>query len=301
MSTLGVGIVVTDAYRPSDVDHDTAPFIAALHRLGVTAEPIVWHRTDPQQVAHFDLLVIRSPWDYPLRPKDFRRWLSEASRRTTVLNPPELIEWNLDKVYLRRLDAQGIRTVPTAWAQDEGELTAALEKHEGSWVVLKPSLSAGAQNTGLLRSDSPEAINLGRRILAMDRTVMIQPELLELSEGREKALYFIDGEHTHTIAKGALLARGGGFRGGMYHEDPQPVSASGEEAVFGHRVMKAVTVETGLPLPLYGRVDLVSTYHEGPVLLEAELFEPALNLHRVPSAADKLARAAVARLATSPK
>lgn len=296
-----VGVVVTDTYRPSDHDNDTGPFIEALCRLGVPAEPIVWHHTEPQRAQRFSLLVIRSPWDYPQRPEEFRRWLSGVSRRVTVLNPPELVEWNLDKLYLRRLEDHGIHTVPTTWVHDRTALKAALDSHEGGWVVLKPSLSAGAQDTDLLRADSLDAVELGDRILSLNRTVMVQPEIAELSEGREKALYFIDGEHTHTIAKGALLARGGGFRGGQYREDPQPMWASEEEAAFGGRVMEAVTAETGLPMPLYARVDLVSSDAVGVMLLEAELFEPALNLHRVPGAAETLARATAARLEALPE
>ncbi|WP_258934446.1 hypothetical protein [Nesterenkonia pannonica] len=69
-------------------------------------------------------------------------------------------------------------------------------------MVIKPSLSAGAVDTELLRADSLEAKALGARILGAGRTVMIQPEIPELSEGLEKAVYFIDGKHTHTIAKG---------------------------------------------------------------------------------------------------
>lgn len=296
MSSRAVGVVVTDAYRPSDDDNDTGPLIEALRGLGVSAEPLVWHRTDPGAAAQFDLLVIRSPWDYPQRPEEFRRWLAGVSERTAVLNPPELIEWNLDKLYLQQLEDRGIGIVPTAWVRDENALTQALKERDGEWVVLKPSLSAGAQDTELLRSGSPAAAALGRRILAAGRTVMVQPEIPELSEGREKALYFIDGEHTHTISKGALLARGGGFRGGMYREDPRPVSAAEEEVAFGRRVMDAVTDATGLPMPLYGRVDVVSSAAWGTVLLEAELFEPALNLHRVPQAATTLAQATATRV-----
>ncbi len=116
----------------------------------------------------------------------------------------------------------------------------------------------------------------------------------------EKALYFIDGVHTHTIAKGALLARGGGFRGGQYLEDPQPVEAAAEEISFGADVIRAVEEATGSGVPLYGRIDIVTSADYGTVLLEAELFEPALNLHRAPEAAEVLAEAIGRRLAQLP-
>lgn len=288
-----VGIVVTDDYSKAP-DRDTDPLIAELQRLGVAAEPVIWHRWEP--APEYDLLVIRTPWDYSLRAAEFLGWLDRAQAQVRVLNSPELIRWNLDKVYLRELEAQGLAGVPTQWADDGSGLRRGLARHGPEWAVIKPTISAGAFDTGLLRADSAAAIALGERILARGLTVMIQPEIPELSEGREKALYFIDGHHTHTISKGALLARGGGLRGGSYLEDPRLVEASVAEVGFGERTLAAAARVTGTEMPLYGRIDLVQTAEHGTVLLEAELFEPALNLHRAPWAAGDLARAIERRL-----
>ena len=188
------------------------------------------------------------------------------------------------------------RQVPTSWVRTKEDLVSTLESHGSDWVVLKPSVSAGALNTELLRADSPQALSLGRRILGLGRTAMVQPEIPELSAGREKALYFIGGEHTHTISKGALLERGGGFLGGQYLENPQPAEAAEQEIRFGQQVLEACAASAGTAMPLYGRIDIVTSARHGTVLLEAELFEPALNLHRAPDAADTLARAIAAEL-----
>ncbi|MGJ9371801.1 ASCH domain-containing protein [Nesterenkonia sp. CF4.4] len=288
-----VGIVVTDDYSKAP-DRDTDPLIAALQRLDISAEPVIWHRWDP--VPEYDLLVVRTPWDYSSRTREFLAWLDRAQEQVRVLNSPELIRWNLDKVYLRALEVRGLASVPTDWADDDDALRRGLAGHGGDWVVIKPTISAGAFDTGLLRADSPAALSLGERILARGLTVMIQPEIPELSEGREKALYFIDGHHTHSISKGALLARGGGLRGGTYLEDPQLVQASTAEVSFGEQVLEAASQATETQMPLYGRIDLVDSAEYGTVLLEAELFEPALNLHRAPWAAQELARAIERRL-----
>nr|WP_255316548.1 hypothetical protein [Nesterenkonia sp. Act20] len=288
-----VGIVVTDDYSEAP-DRDTAPLIAQLQLLGIAAEPVIWHEWTPRP--EYDLLVIRTPWNYSSRTAEFLRWLDQAEEQVRVLNSPALIRWNLDKVYLRALEAEGIAAVPTQWADDDAALRHGLATHAEGWVVIKPTISAGSFDTGLLRADSAAALDLGERILARGLTVMIQPEIPELSEGREKALYFIDGQHTHSIAKGALLARGGGLRGGSYQEDPQLVEATAAEIDFGERVLAAAGQRTETPMPLYGRVDLVDSAEFGTVLLEAELFEPALNLHLAPSAALALARGIESRL-----
>src|SRR5699024_11125309 len=98
-----------------------------------------------------------------------------------------------------------------------------------SHVFRNPTVGAGAQLAGLLRPVDPAALALGRSILAEGRTVMLQPEIPELTAGREKALYMVDGRFTHAVAKGALLARGGGLRGGSYRETPAQVPASDAE------------------------------------------------------------------------
>lgn len=292
-----VGIVVTDDYRPGDGDYDTGPLIEALSARGVPAEPVVWHRWPSRRDTRtFDLLVLRTPWNYAEKEREFRSWLRDAGTRTRVLNSPKLVTWNLDKAYLHQLEQRGIAQVPTTWVRTAEQLRDALAQHGEGWVVIKPSVSAGAIDTELLQADSERALALGQRILDLSRTVMVQPEIPELSQGLEKALYFIGGEHTHTIAKGALLERGGGFIGGRYQENPQVKQATAEEIAFGRRVIEACAEATGTALPLYGRIDTVTSAEHGTVLLEAELFEPALNLHRVPQAADVLAAAIEERL-----
>src|SRR5690606_40267299 len=72
----------------------------------------------------------------------------------------------------------------------------------------------------------------------------------------------LDGRFTHAVAKGALLARGGGLRGGEYLERPELVEASGAERAFAERVLAAVAEVTRLETPLYGRIDLVDSRSE---------------------------------------
>jgi len=292
-----VGVVVTDAYPAEDLDHDTAPLVAALHARGVDAAPVVWHDADVDWAAH-DLLVLRSPWDYPERLTEFREWLARTETATRVLNPPGLVRWNLDKRYLAQLADLGVAVVPTTYRTDLDDVrtdlaAAAPDAH----VVLKPTVSAGARDTGLFRADDPRALELAARVLAAGGVVMVQPEVRELSQGREKALYVIDGELTHAIAKGALLAPGGGLIGGVYAEHPVRVDVTDAEAAFARRVVAAVDEATGLGVPLYARIDTVDSAAHGLVLLEAELFEPALNLHVAPDVTDTVAAAVHRRLA----
>ncbi len=288
-----IGIVVTDVYAAEDPDYDTPLLLPALAARGADPTAVVWHdaAVDP---ASFDLLVIRSPWDYPERPAEFAAWLDRAERATRVVNSPATMRWNLDKTYLRDLESAGIRVVPTTYATTADAAGAAIDAHER--VVVKPAVSAGARDTGLFDASDAAAVALATRIVARGDVAMIQPEIEELSEGREKALYVIGGDLTHAISKGAILAPGGGFRGGVYRENPVPVEATPAERAFAADVLRAVRRATGGEAPLYARVDTVDSARYGLCLLEVELVEPALNLHVAPHVTGILADAIVSAL-----
>lgn len=298
-----IAIVTTDPawYSPVDPDRDTAPLLDALHRRGARAEAVVWHDEGVDWAA-FDVAVVRSTWDYAERPGDVEPWLDRAGRGTRLLNEPELIRWNLDKRYLAQLAEAGIAVVPTTYHLDPDHLPDALAAHGAyaacdldAHVVVKPAIGAASRLTGLFRADDPAALALAHAVLAEGNTVMLQPEVPELSAGAEKALYLVDGEVTHAIAKGALLARGGGLLGGVYEERPVVVEANDGERAFAREVLSAVGRVTGVATPLYARIDMVDSAAHGLVLLEAELFEPALNLHLVPHVTELVADAILRR------
>src|SRR5699024_12390081 len=96
----------------------------------------------------------------------------------------------------RGLAPAGVAGVPPPLHDQEGSLRPSLAGHAGQQIVLKPSVSAGSRHTGLFGADDPAALELGRQILAGGRTVMLQPEVPELSAGQEKALYAIEGHYT---------------------------------------------------------------------------------------------------------
>ncbi|APX33685.1 hypothetical protein BH708_14260 [Brachybacterium sp. P6-10-X1] len=293
-----IGLVVTDptTFTAADPHLDAAPLREALRRRGADAELTVWH-DETVDWAAFDLLVLRSPWDYAGRPAQFAAWLERVDALTAVLNEPELVRWNMDKRYLAQLEGVGVPVVPTSYHHEMSTLETALTSQAASTphVVVKPTVGAGARHTGLFARHSPAALELGRAILTEGGVVMLQPEVPELSEGREKALYVVDGQVTHAIAKGALLQRGGGLRGGAYQESPVVLEATAQEQAFAGTVLAAVEEVTGLPLPLYGRIDTVDSAPHGLVLLEAELFEPLFNLQLVPEVTEIFADAILAR------
>jgi hypothetical protein len=66
----------------------------------------------------YDLVVIRSTWDYVERLPEFRGWLHDVDEGGRLRNPAPVVEWNLDKRYLLDLEAEGVPVIPTTPGSD---------------------------------------------------------------------------------------------------------------------------------------------------------------------------------------
>lgn len=300
-----IALVVTDPeFYANDPDPDTPLILDSLTSDGTPAEMVVWHDPDVDWSA-YDLAVLRSPWDYPLSPAEFDQWLQHVAPLTRVLNEPHMVRWNMDKHYLDDLATAGITVVPTSYHRSAESVADALARAAqagdaaradgAAHVVVKPTVGSGSRLAGLFRAGDPAAQQLAEAIIADGAAAMIQPEVPELSEGLEKAVYMVNGEFTHAIAKGALLARGGGMIGGIYGENAQVVEVTDDEKAFVGKVLEAVMKVNDTEMPLYARIDIVDTARYGKVLLEAELIEPLLNLRHAPGVEHVFATAIRAR------
>src|SRR5690606_16697815 len=95
----------------------------------------------------------------------------------------------------------GIPVVPTTFVAP-GE---PLPEVRGE-VVVKPSVSAGARDTGRFSEHTHHlARELVARIQAGGRTAMVQPYLPAVDTRGETAVVCIDGEPLHTLHKHAVL------------------------------------------------------------------------------------------------
>lgn len=283
-------------------DPDLEPLQIALRSAGHEVVLAAWSDAAVDWAA-FDLAVIRCPWDYMDRHAEFAEWLERVETATTLWNPPALIRWNLDKNYLLELEALGVPIVPTLVASTiagVGEAIGAVSDAGFSDVVVKPTVSAGSKDTGLFSTGDAKALELAARIIGLGKEVIVQPAIPGVQEVGETALMFFDGELSHSFSKGPLLAHGGGLlHGGEYVEELALTAATVDEIDVAHRVMAAIRkIAPGLAgaAPLYGRIDLVST-DDGPLLLEAELFEPSYNVWLTDGAAERFVAAVEARLA----
>jgi hypothetical protein len=271
--------------------------------LGIDLEYRVW--SDPAVAwGDYDLVIVRSTWDYLERLDDFTAWLDRMGALGSLHNPAPVICWNLDKRYLFDLDTAGVPVIPTTMCSTAEEAVAALGDLEGE-VVVKPVGSAGSRLTGRFAVGDPAAARLAHEILYEGTDVLVQPAVASVaSEGEVSTLVF-GGVVSHSVRKGPLLALGGGLVGGSYSERLTPEILTSSQRDVVNAASAAVTrlvidrFVVDEPL-LYARFDMV-TLDDGPdVVLEVELAEPAFFLKMDPTAADRFAELLARRLQVRP-
>jgi len=290
------------ATAPADAlgfdDTDRPLHEAACAAAGVHLEHGVW--SDPTvRWDGFDLVVVRSTWDYLGDVAAFRAWLDRVGALGTLHNPAPVIRWNLDKRYLTELAAAGVPVIPTEVCGDGAQVAAALAGATGE-VVVKPVVSAGAKATGRFAPGDPAAEALAASILAGGTGVLVQPAVTSVATVGEVATLVFAGEVSHSVRKAPLLALGGGLVGGTYTErlTPEPLTPARRAVVerataaVGELVARRFAVDEPL---LYARIDLVTLDDGTDGVLEVELAEPSFFLEVDPPAADRFAAELVRR------
>jgi hypothetical protein len=285
-----------------DLDLDDRPIVGALRERGVAAEPVVWDAPDVDW-SGFDLVVVRSTWDYSPRRDEFVQWADAVPH---LENPASVLRWNTDKGYLRALEKADIPVIPTIWLDPDRHLSKrAIHTRMPAFgdFVVKPVVSAGARDTGRYQPVSAKsrglAIQHAVELLDSGRAVMIQPYVTSVDTAGETCLVFVDGTYRHAARKNPLLT-GPRKTAGLYQEEKMSaVEASQAQIDVATRALEVAARELGLERPLlYARVDLVTRDDGTPLVIELELTEPSLWMQYSGAAKtlDALADAVVARL-----
>jgi len=271
------------------IDDDLA--IEPLARRGVAVETLPWDRPGVDW-RHYNLVVVRSTWDYQHHADRFLATLAAIEQSGTPLhNSLAITRWNIQKTYLRDLAARGVPTVPTLWRErlKPGGLLPLFDELRCEQAVIKPVMSGNAQ--GAWRLDRASAAAQAAEIEAYyaDRTLMMQPfERGILAEGEFSLIYF-NGALSHSILK---VPKRGDFRVQEEHgADILAVTAEPALHAAGAAAIKAIGERL-----LYARVDLVRHADEFRVM-ELELIEPAIYLRMDPGAPDRFADAVTSLIA----
>lgn len=275
----GAAVRRVDAYEH---DRELAAFAPAFAKHGIALEEIEWRSLDLAQ-HDFDLLWIRTTWDYTDHPEEFAAFLDRAGARAIVENAPELVRWNMSKRYLGELARAGAPVIASAFVEAGGATIEALRDALGAReLILKPVYGGGGfgqRRVGALE-DGGEIVPEG---------VFAQPFVADIQTAGELSFIYVDGAFSHCVRKSAAP---GGYLVHAYHGGAEHAHAPSAAEIAAVDAFVAL-----LPaLPLACRIDLVPTAR-GPLLMELEAIEPHLFPHYAPDdLGERLARACLGRL-----
>lgn len=262
----------------ADLTPDDRLAASALTDAGAEVVAAIW-RDEAVDWRRFDLIVLRSTWDYYYHAAQFREWIDVMETTgAPIWNQPSTLRWNMEKTYLRDLERAGVPIVPTVWLSGEeghgSDLGALLDERGWGEAIVKPVISANATRTWrVARSDVSDMSSRVAESMAIG-DVMLQPFIPEIQTRGEWSMMFIDGEFSHAVRK---LPTAGDFRvqttfGGASVAD----TPSKDVLTVARRAVEAAPERT-----LYARVDGIESA-AGFVLVELEMLEPSLYFRTSP-------------------
>jgi glutathione synthase/RimK-type ligase-like ATP-grasp enzyme len=284
--TQRCAFITMDSMEGFVCDDDLA--IPALKELGWDVEKISW-RARGTDWTRYGIVVIRSPWDYPTDAPRFLALLDEIEASgTPLLNPPELVRWNLHKSYLKWLEERNVSVVPTRWLDKprQADILVLFDEYGSDKMVIKPAVGANAQHAHVLYKETLEQDWPEIELVFEHRQAMVQPFRAAIQSEGEYSLMFVDGEISHTIRK---TPKPGDFR--SQEEHGADIALVEPEALLVKRASEAVWALS--VRPLYGRADMIRNPDGDFEIMELELVEPSMYLRMDPGAPMRFARAII--------
>ena len=277
--------LATNSEYPELIAGETL-LLKAFLAAGYNAEPAVWDDPSVDWDA-FDFVVLRSCWGYHEKVGEFNAWLGMLAKRTiTLLNPQDIVRWNMHKGYLFELQQAGL-PIPQATLVRQGDtrsLQEILTEFTGDEFVAKPCYGASAFGIMKIakRHADWEKANAAFAKLLAHSDVLVQAFVPEVANGEISAVFF-NGEFSHAVIK---KPKAGEFRSQVEFGGIESRIQLDEKTLASvHKLYAACNKKT-----LYARLDFVVTAN-GPLLMELELIEPYLFFEFDEGAADRFVHA----------
>ncbi|WP_218354268.1 ATP-grasp domain-containing protein [Alteromonas lipotrueiana] len=243
--------------------------VEPLAQRGWQAETVSW-RDESVDWSVYDLVIVRSTWDYQQHPDAFVRKLTHIDKQTRLENPLSLLLWNIDKKYLKSLAINGVPLIPTYWGEtfDYQVLLESFDTFCAPGLVIKPTVSANADDTFWLTPANCADHKILLEKTFAQRPHMIQPFVSAVTEEGEYSLFYFGGELSHVIIK---TPKKHDFRVQEEHGGQlKLVDATPRMQQVGEQTLKALPTES-----LYARIDIVR-FKDDWAVMEVELIEPSL-------------------------
>ncbi len=242
-----------------------------LEELGWEIELIPWRRENVLW-DNYDVVLVRSPWDYQSDPEKFLSVLENITNsRARLENPVDIIRWNMNKEYLLDLESEGVLIPHTikGIGINEKRIVDFFNALRSEEIIIKPTVSANADNTFRLNRSNYRVVLADLIKIFEKREYLVQPFRENVLREGEYSLFFFGGKLSHAIVK---IPKLGDFRvqeehGGII-SGIEPTQQLIESA---GKVLSALDRKL-----LYARVDLVRNNENKFELMELELIEPSL-------------------------
>jgi glutathione synthase/RimK-type ligase-like ATP-grasp enzyme len=256
-------IAIATYNKLPDLTENDCLLIPILEKKGFEVHPEIWDNPEVDWRI-YDIVLIRSTWDYYLKPEAFKNWISQfINSKTKLINSPEIVLKNSHKFYLKELGDKGVSIIPTVFSSEKIEL----EKLKmGGKIVIKPAVSAGSHETEIFEVNMLTQEVLDNKTRTGDW--LVQPFIEEIKDAGEISMLFFGGNFSHAIQK---VPKSGDFRvqkqfGAQYLKfEPSTRLLS---------IAKNI-VEIAGKESVYARIDGVMTQN-GFLLMEVEMIEPDL-------------------------
>lgn len=267
-------LFLTCADMPGLMGYDQE-VIRMLSEHNISVAVMDWEnvvKTQPGEFAVYKAILLRTTWNYYKIPQAFREMLAFVQQhRLPLLNPPDLVRWNMDKRYLLDLEKEGVDIVPTMFVFEHDELAFGKARQRG-WqkIVLKPMISASSYHTFVLEAKDESRFNELISTYFQSQPYLLQEFIEEIQNGEVSTLSFANG-YMYSITK---VPKKGDYRvqfsyGGQYFQTEL------------HPTIQKISHHLRLKFSgnaLYQRVDGV--WRDGRFLLmELEIIEPDLYLN----------------------
>ena len=243
-----------------------------LESKGLRVKIAVWNdvQVDWKQ---FDVVILKSPWDYHDNFDLFMLWLSGLDTAgIKVLNPYKTVLWNSDKHYLKQIADDGLPVIESVFLEKGTvpDLAELLDTSRGKKMIVKPCVSASAKNTMVVTLDNVSSVQDTINGLISSESFLVQPFMEEILQG-ELSFMFFNGNFSHSTLK---VPKKGDFRvQSEYGGTVQNITTAN-----AHLETAGQYVEKYGQGTLYARVDGIIS--KGIfVLMELELIEPYLFLN----------------------
>ena len=270
-----------------------------LANLGWQTQLVSW-RCQEVNWQQFEAVIIRSPWDYQDDAAAFTSVLEAIDNSDArLLNSLATVRWNIDKIYLESLFEHGVSIVPTLWQSNfvASDLDSFFSHFNCQQLVIKPRISANADNTFWLKQASAQQSIAALETIFSSSDFMVQPFIESVIEEGEFSLFYFNGCYSHAILK---TPKADDFRVQEEHGGRlQAITPEKALLAQAENTLAEITTLTG-EMPLYARVDFVRINNDDTkpafALMEAELIEPSLYFNMDDKAAQRFANAFVKRV-----